>query len=107
HRGRRRDPPGRRRRGGGDDMSATLAPPRAKAGAEPPPVPPERRTVPRWAWALVVVGLWIVVWSFTKGRDTLARPSLEATDVHDNLTSFRDTVLASRDTKPIGQFTYA
>ena len=77
-------------------MSPTLAPPRAKAGAEPPPVPPERRTVPRWAWALVVVGLWIVVWSFTKGRDTLALPSLEATDVHDNLTSFRDTVLASR-----------
>jgi glycine betaine/proline transport system permease protein len=88
-------------------MSATLAPPRAKAGAEPPPVPPERRTVPRWAWALVVVGLWIVVWSFTKGRDTLALPSLEATDVHDNLTAFRDAVLASRETNPIVQFTYA
>jgi glycine betaine/proline transport system permease protein len=88
-------------------MSATLAPPRAKAGAEPPPVPPERRTVPRWAWALVVVGLWIIVWSFTKGRDTLALPSLEATDVHDNLTAFRDAVLASRETNPIVQFTYA
>jgi glycine betaine/proline transport system permease protein len=88
-------------------MSATLAPPRPKAGAEPPPVPPERRTVPRWAWALVVVGLWIVVWSFTKGRDTLALPSLEATDVHDNLTAFRDAVLASRETNPIVQFTYA
>jgi glycine betaine/proline transport system permease protein len=88
-------------------MSTTLAPPRAKAGAEPPPVPPERRTVPRWAWALVVVGLWIIVWSFTKGRDTLALPSLEATDVHDNLTAFRDAVLASRETNPIVQFTYA
>ena len=44
----------------------------------------ERRTLPRWAWALVVVGVWIVVWSFTKGQDTLALPSLEATDVHDD-----------------------
>ena len=40
-------------------MSATLAPAPAEPGAAPPP-PPERQPLPRWVWALVVIGVWIV-----------------------------------------------
>ena len=54
--------------------------------------------LPRWAWALIVLGAWIVVWSFTKGQDTLVLGAREHTDLHNELTEFRDAVLASRDT---------
>lgn len=86
-------------------MSTTLAPAKPEAGAEPP-TPPEPRSLPTWAWALVVVGVWIVVYLFTKGQDTLALPGREHTDLHESLTGFRDDVLASRDTNPLIQFTY-
>jgi glycine betaine/proline transport system permease protein len=88
-------------------MSATLAPARPEPGATAPPEPSPRRTLPRWSWALVVIGAWIVVWAFTKGNDTLAAPVRVHTDVQDRLTEFRDSVLASRDTNPIIQVTYA
>ena len=87
-------------------MSTALAPPPQPAATEPPPPPPEPRSLPRWAWALAVVGVWIVVWSFTKGQDTLALGAREHTDLHNQFTEFRDAVLASRDTNPIIQFTY-
>ena len=51
-------------------MTTTLAPPRPEA-KEPPPPPVEPRRLPRWAWAFVVLGVWIVVWAFTEGQDTL------------------------------------
>jgi glycine betaine/proline transport system permease protein len=53
-----------------------------------------------------VLAVWIAVWSVTKGEDTLALGAREATELHDQLTEFRDTVLASRDTNPFIQFTY-
>lgn len=87
-------------------MTTVVAPPPQPAAVEPPPAPPEPRSLPRWAWALVVVGVWIVVWSFTKGQDTLALGAREHTDLHNEFTEFRDAVLASRDTNPIIQFTY-
>ncbi|GAB3198129.1 ABC transporter permease subunit [Nocardioides hungaricus] len=84
---------------------STLAPARPETGAEPPP-PREPRSLPRWAWALVVLGGWIVVWAFTKGTDTLQIPVREQTDVHRELAGFRDAVLASRDTNPIIALSY-
>ena len=87
-------------------MTTAVATPPRPAAAEPPPPPPEPRSLPRWAWALVVVGVWVVVWSFTKGQDTLALGAREHTDLHNQFTEFRDAVLASRDTNPIVQFTY-
>lgn len=86
-------------------MTTTLAPPRPGA-TEPPQLPPEQRPVPRWAWALIVIGAWIVVWAFTKGQDTLTIGAREHTGLHDDFTGFRDAVLASRDTNPLIQFTY-
>ncbi|GAW52384.1 MULTISPECIES: ABC transporter permease [unclassified Nocardioides] len=86
-------------------MSATLAPARPEPDASAPP-PRQRASIPRWGWALVVVGVWIVVWAFTKGNHTLAMPIREHTDVQDRLTGFRDAVLASRDTNPVIQLTY-
>ncbi|MDF1604577.1 ABC transporter permease subunit [Nocardioides sp. YIM 152315] len=86
-------------------MTATLTPPRVEPDAEPPVVR-ERPSMPRWAWALVVVGVWILVYLVTKGQDTLALPGREHTDLHETLTGFRDDVLASRDTNPLIQLTY-
>ncbi|WP_244930341.1 ABC transporter permease subunit [Nocardioides sp. W7] len=85
-------------------MTSTLERPAPVRPA--PPAPPERRPVPRWVRALGVLGVWIVVWAFTKGQDTLSLPGREHTDLHDSLTGFRDTVLASRDTNPLIQLTY-
>jgi glycine betaine/proline transport system permease protein len=58
----------------------TLARP-VEPGAAPPPEPEPRR-VPRWLWALVVLGVWILVWSLTKGEDTLVVPALSQTERH-------------------------
>jgi glycine betaine/proline transport system permease protein len=74
----------------------------------PAPVEAERRGLAanRWAWLAVIMGVWVVVWKLTEGSDTLALPGREHTDLHQNLTEFRDSVLASRDTNPIVQATY-
>jgi glycine betaine/proline transport system permease protein len=88
-------------------MSATLAPPRKAPEPDAPPPVAERRSVPRAAWAAGVVVLWVAVWAFTKGQDTLVRPIRERTDLMDTFTGFRNDVITSRDTNPIIQFTYA
>ncbi|MXG91466.1 ABC transporter permease subunit [Nocardioides sp. YIM 123512] len=56
---------------------------------------------------MVVLAAWVVVWRFTDGVDTLARPVRESTPLFDRLSDFRDAVLASRDTNPVVQATYA
>ncbi|WP_067430295.1 ABC transporter permease [Nocardioides jensenii] len=61
--------------------------------------------IPRWAWALVVVGLWVVVWALTKGTDTLALPGREHTDLHNELTGWRNDLIAGRDDNALMQFT--
>ncbi len=87
-------------------MTATLAPPRPADPKREEPPAVKGRGIPRWAWALGVVGAWLVMWSFTKGEHTLELPVREHTDLQDSLTGFRDSVLASRDTNPLIQFTY-
>ena len=49
--------------------------------------------------------MWIVLWSLTRGTNTLELPGREHTDLHDSLTGFRDSVLAGRDTNPLIQLT--
>lgn len=85
-------------------MTATLAPPEPQA-SEPQP-PRDRRSIPRWAWGVLVVAAWVVVHAITKGTDTLARPVRVRTELTDRLTEFNNDVLASRDSNPIIQFTY-
>jgi glycine betaine/proline transport system permease protein len=71
-----------------------------------PPAPEERRTS-RALIAAGIVAVWIVVWYFTKGQQTLDLPGRESTDLHDSLTGFRDGILAGRDTNPVMQVTTA
>ena len=52
-----------------------------------------------------MIVVWIVIWSFTKGNNTLALPGREHTDLHESLTEFNNKLLASRDTNPVMQFT--
>ncbi len=87
-------------------MSATLAPPRTPPEPDAPAPVAARRTVPRGIWAAGVIGLWVLVWAFTKGQDTLVRPIRERTDLMDTFAGFRNDVIASRDTNPIIQATY-
>ena len=74
-------------------------------GAPPPVV--EDSGISRWIPALGVVVVWIVVWSFTKGNNTLALPGREHTDLHQSFTDFNNRLLAGRDTNPVMQFTNA
>ena len=66
---------------------------------------PVRPRIPKWAVALGVVAAWVVIWYFTKGRDTLVLPGREHTDLHESLTSFRDSVIAGRDSNVFMQIT--
>jgi glycine betaine/proline transport system permease protein len=87
-------------------MTATIAPPEPGALA---PVEAESRAAAaarKWVWAAIIVAAWMVIWRFTEGTHTLTLPGREHTDLHQDLTEFRDSVLASRDTNPIIQATY-
>lgn len=71
------------------------------------PVVPAPRTISRWWLALGVVGAWVLVWLFTRGQDTLARPVRDRTELMDRFTGFQNDIITSRDTNPLIQFTYA
>ena len=92
-------------------MSTSVAT-RPDSGPEPgaaPPVEQESRggiAARNWAWAAIIVAVWMIIWKLTEGSNTLALPGREHTDLHQGLTEFRDSVLASRDTNPIVQATY-
>ncbi len=85
-------------------MTATLAPPEPQASE--PQITRDWRSIPRWAWALLVVAAWVLVHAITKGTDTLARPVRVRTELTDRFTEFNNDVLASRDSNPIIKFTY-
>lgn len=72
-------------------------------GAPPPEV--EQRHLPRWAIALGVIVLWVIIWSFTKGQQTLQLPGRTHTPLHESLTHWRDSILAGRDTNPVMRLT--
>jgi len=79
------------------------APRPVEPGAAPPV--PEEKGVSRWIPAAAVVAAWIVVWYFTEGRDTLALPGREHTDLHQSLTDFNNRLLAGRESNPVMQVT--
>jgi glycine betaine/proline transport system permease protein len=88
-------------------VTATLTAPPAPKPVEPgaaPPVP-EQKGVSRWIPAAAIVAVWIVVWYFTEGRDTLTLPGREHTDLHQSLTDFNNRLLEGRDSNPIMQVT--
>lgn len=89
-------------------MTTTIdkpSPTPVEPGASPPPAADSGLS--RWIPAVGVLVVWVVIWSFTKGNNTLALPGREHTDFQDSLTSFQNDLLASRDTNPIMQFTNA
>jgi glycine betaine/proline transport system permease protein len=89
-------------------VSTALAPPPRTSPEPDAPAPVvEGRSVPRAVWAAAVAVVWVLVWAFTKGQDTLERPIRERTDLMDTFTQFRNDVITSRETNPVIQFTYA
>ena len=88
-----------------DSLVVTQKPP--SRAVEPDAAPPvgEDARLSRWIPALGIIVVWIGVWSFTKGTNTLALPGREHTDLHESFTQFNNTLLASRDTNPVMQFT--
>ena len=90
-------------RDGVHGATATMEKRPVEPGAPPPVV--EDTGLSRWIPALGVIVLWIIVYQFTKGQNTLALPGREHTDLHQSLTDFNNSLLASRDTNPVMQFT--
>jgi len=90
-------------RDGVHGTTATLERRPVEPGAPPPVV--EDSGISRWIPALGVLLVWIAVWAFTKGNDTLALPGREHTDLHQSMTDFNNALLAGRDTNPVMQFT--
>lgn len=80
--------------------TATLTKP-VEPGAAPPPEEDERR-VPRWVWVLVVLGLWIVAWAFTKGSHTLELGGQDTTPLHDRISDFGTKLGGNSVTTAIG-----
>ena len=72
-------------------MSTAVAQRSVEPGAAPPPAE-EPRGVPRWAWALAVLGGWIAIWSLTKGTDTLTLGGLDKTALHTRISDFGATL---------------
>lgn len=56
-----------------------------------------RRGVPRWAWLVGIVAVWVVGGSLLHGRQTLSLPRAERADFHRWLDDLRDSVESARD----------
>ncbi|HQR26317.1 MAG TPA: ABC transporter permease subunit [Nocardioides sp.] len=82
--------------------TATLERP-VEPGA-PPPVPEEPRRVPRWALGLAVLAGWIVMWSFTKGENTMPVGGLDQTPFHERLADLGSHLSGSAFTQAIADF---
>ena len=57
-------------------------------GAEPK----DKRPVPRWAWVLVVIAVWIVIWSLIKGKDTLVLAGSDLTALHTKMAEIANGI---------------
>jgi glycine betaine/proline transport system permease protein len=90
-------------------VTATIARAQTPQPVEPGAPPPveEHTSISRWIPATVILAVWIVVWYFTNGTQTLALPGTSRTDLHDRLTEFQNELLAGRATNPVMQFTNA
>lgn len=88
-------------------MATTVPPPTRRVEPDAPPPVVEDSGPSRWMPAAAVVVLWVLVWAFTKGTDTLDLPSLSRTGLHDRLTEFQNGLLESRSTNPVMQVTNA
>jgi glycine betaine/proline transport system permease protein len=62
-----------------------------------------RRGPGRLTAVLGVVVVWVVVWFFTRGSQTLALDGLAKTAFHDRITELRGDLIASRDTNAFMQ----
>ncbi|MEI2819661.1 MAG: ABC transporter permease subunit [Marmoricola sp.] len=58
------------------------------AGSEPK----EKRPMPRWAWVLVVIAVWIAVWWLTKGKDTLVMAGSDLTPLHTKMAEIANGI---------------
>jgi glycine betaine/proline transport system permease protein len=83
--------------------TATLERRPVEPGATPPP-PEEPRQVPRWALVLAVLAGWIVLWSFTKGNNTMPIGGLDQTDFHARLADLGSHLSGGSFTQAIADF---
>ncbi len=83
--------------------SLATAPRPVEPGAQAPVA--EHAGPSRWVLAGIVIAVWVVVFFFTRGTDTLPLPGGARTDLHDRLTEFQNGLLAGRDTNPFMQLT--
>lgn len=81
---------------------STAAPPKVIRQGPAPDAPPVlAEPTPRWKPVAVVLLLWLAVWWFTKGTDTLVLAGRDRTPVMDTLAAFRDRMIAGRESNPV------
>ncbi len=81
---------------------ATATLDRAVEPGAPPPVPEEPRGIPRWVWALAVLAGWILIWSFTKGNNTLVLGGQDTTELHNRISAWGESISGNAVTEAIG-----
>lgn len=86
-------------------MTATAeAPPATTPKASPagaqPSIADRARAVPMWAWSVLVLAVWLVLYSFTKNHDTLVLGGTQTTKVHDWITD-KANALSSSTSWPV------
>ncbi len=66
-----------------------------------------RQSTPVWLLLIGVVAIWVSIWAFTRGQQTLALEGLGRTGLHDWFTDLRDDLIAGRDSNVFMQLTGA
>ncbi|MEI2811016.1 MAG: ABC transporter permease subunit [Nocardioides sp.] len=70
-----------------------------------PPVEEKKDRFPRWMRIVAILGVWIAVWYFTRGTQTLVIDGIDQTKFHARLSKFAVELKAGRDTNPLMAFT--
>ena len=74
-------------------------------GRDPEAPPILEEPIPRWKPVLVVLLAWLGLWLVTKGQNTLELTGRDQTPLMQTFASFRDSMIAGRDSNVVMQLT--
>jgi glycine betaine/proline transport system permease protein len=81
------------------DSPQDRPPVRAPRDADAPPI--VREPTARWKPVAAILFAWFLIWLFTQGNNTLVLEGRDRTALMDDLSGFRDQMIAGRETNPV------